>query len=297
MISQRAIDLIIECEVSSRAYYEKKYQRPEWPGGASGVTIAIGYDLGYASLTKLRNDWDGRVDDAMLSVMERCIGVTHEAAKQLLPSVKGSILIPWDKAIDVFMQRDIPEWTATVCKAIPGANKLTPDCLGALVSLAYNRGAGGFNSTTDRNREMRAIKTHITNGQLSKVPAEIRAMKRLWPDMKGLRDRRDAEATLFQQGLLSSSAPATRAPESPPRTLPAVPAGKEEAAATGTAVAATGAAAKDAVDAGWSTPELIALIVGGLLLAGIICYVVRRYRSAEPTMARAKDDQTVEATP
>ena len=44
--SQAAIDLIVREEVGSQARYKHKYQHPEWPGGASGVTIGVGYDCG-----------------------------------------------------------------------------------------------------------------------------------------------------------------------------------------------------------------------------------------------------------
>jgi hypothetical protein len=39
--------------------------------------------------------------------------------------------------------------------------------------------------------------------QFDKIPDEFRAMKRIWPNVRGLRDRRDHEAALFQKGLAS----------------------------------------------------------------------------------------------
>ena len=39
--------------------YTKKYRKPVWPKGQSGVTIGIGYDVGYASKPQLRADWGG----------------------------------------------------------------------------------------------------------------------------------------------------------------------------------------------------------------------------------------------
>lgn len=200
MISQKAIDLIVMSEVSSRDYYDKVLHHPEWPGGVSGVTVGIGYDLGYCTVDKLRTDWDGKLPDATISIMERCVGVTGSAAQRLLPSVKSQIDVPWDAAMAVFLQRDIPQWTDTVIKHIPAAQNLSPDSLGALISLAYNRGAS-FDNQGQRYREMRDIKAHIQAGELSKVPDDFRAMKRLWPNMRGLRIRRDAEAQLFQDGL------------------------------------------------------------------------------------------------
>ena len=60
-VSDKLLNFIVEKEVSSREYYEKKYRKPEWPKGASGLTIGIGYDLGYASVDKIKNDWTGKI--------------------------------------------------------------------------------------------------------------------------------------------------------------------------------------------------------------------------------------------
>jgi hypothetical protein len=46
-VSERAIQLIVYFEVTDEATYRRKYQRPVWPGLNSGVTIGIGYDVGY----------------------------------------------------------------------------------------------------------------------------------------------------------------------------------------------------------------------------------------------------------
>lgn len=212
-ISQKAIDLIVEFEVSSKDYYEQKLQRPEWPGLQSGITVGIGYDLGYATTKKIKEDWGtlptnkGKLEmnADMVKVMQSCAGITGPAAKAMLPKIRDKISITWDNAMRVFTTIDVPEWEDKVIKACPGAEKLHPDCLGALVSLAYNRGSGGFNASGDRNKEMRNIKDFIASEEYSKIPDEIRSMKRLW-SLQGLLRRRDAEANLFQEGL---NAPAT----------------------------------------------------------------------------------------
>jgi hypothetical protein len=46
-ISQETLDVIVAEEVSSKVTYQAHYQHPQWPGGASRVTIGIGYDCGY----------------------------------------------------------------------------------------------------------------------------------------------------------------------------------------------------------------------------------------------------------
>lgn len=200
-ISKSAFDLIVSEEVTSKEYYIKNYQRPEWPGGASGITIGIGYDLGYASKDKINADWKDKVSPNMLAVMQKCAGITGTNAKNLLKSVKNSILIPWDAAIDVFAKRDVPQWASLVNKVLPNCDKLNSTCFGVLVSLSYNRGTGGFNSSTDRNKEMVEIKTYMKNQQFDKIPDALRRMARIWPNLPGLQKRRKREADLFEQGL------------------------------------------------------------------------------------------------
>jgi hypothetical protein len=48
-VSQKAIDLIVFYEVNDEPTYTRRYTAPTWPGGASGVTIGIGYDIGYVT--------------------------------------------------------------------------------------------------------------------------------------------------------------------------------------------------------------------------------------------------------
>ena len=202
--SQAAVDLIVAEEVSSKATYIKKYQRPEWPGGASGVTVGIGYDLGYATAGRIQSDWKNFLTPDVILAMQRCAGVTGVSARNLLASVRPKILVPWEAAMSVFINVDMPKWEALVLKAVPGSDKLPPDCIGVLTSLAYNRGAS-FSKAGDRYREMRDIRAHIASGEWDKIPGDFKSMKRIWPDVAGLRGRRDREAALFQKGLAASS--------------------------------------------------------------------------------------------
>lgn len=213
-ISQRAVNLIVACEVTGQDYFTRHYQHPEWPGGASGVTWGIGYDAGYASADKLTADWRQRVPAAVFTAMLKCQGVHGDAARVLLPSVRDDIIVPWPVAMDEFSNVEVPQWTQRVIAAIPAAANLPPDCLGAITSIAYNRGAS-FTLAGDRYAEMRDIRDHIMAGNLRAVPDDIRAMKRLWPNVKGLRDRRDDEANLFQLGLAASAPSIGVSPVSP----------------------------------------------------------------------------------
>jgi GH24 family phage-related lysozyme (muramidase) len=112
--------------------------------------------------------------------------------------------VPFDAAMAVFIERDMPKWEAIVTKALPNTDLLSGDSFGALVSLAYNRGAS-FSLNGDRYREMRSIHDHMASKNFAAIPADLRSMVRLWPTMLGLRLRRQQEANLFEKGLSDSS--------------------------------------------------------------------------------------------
>ena len=50
-VADEAVRLILLYEVTNESHYEAHCQRPVWPGGQSGATMGIGYDLGYATTT------------------------------------------------------------------------------------------------------------------------------------------------------------------------------------------------------------------------------------------------------
>jgi uncharacterized protein (TIGR02594 family) len=199
-ISPEAIKLIEEFEVSGKERYESKLRHPIWPEGSSGVTIGIGYDVGHTSTAQLNADWKNVIPDAMLARLEACVGVKGAAAKALADGLRSQVDVPYDAAIKVYRECMLPRWVGIVEKVLPNTSMLKPHALGALVSLTLNRGQD-YTSTKDRRREMVSIKRHMENKQFDKIPAEIRAMTRLWPSSKGLRRRREAEAKLFEAGL------------------------------------------------------------------------------------------------
>src|SRR5689334_11353264 len=99
--SKEAIDLIVEEEISSKSVYEKKYNHPEWPGGASGITVGIGYDLGYKTVQQIFDDWQGLIPEEDCLALSYCSGLKGQDAKNYLSKVK-TISIPYDVAYKVF---------------------------------------------------------------------------------------------------------------------------------------------------------------------------------------------------
>lgn len=203
--SQAGIDEIVTEEDSGQAYYTRHYTHFEYPGGASGPTVGIGYDCGYSSADKIRKDWSGIIPDAMVEALVRSAGLTGAAAAEFVREHYASATITWDQAMAEFMNRELPNWEAQCRAALPNYDLLPGDCAGAIDSLAYNRGAAGFHAAGDRYREMRAIHDHMAAKRFDLIPAEFLSMRRLWPTGGDLWRRRGHEAALFQKGLQTAA--------------------------------------------------------------------------------------------
>jgi hypothetical protein len=178
LIADEARDLIITEEVSSKAVYNQRYRHPEWPGGASGITIGIGYDVGAGVKNKaqLHKDWDGKIPVEMITVLEPSIGITGTRARKRLSSVRPEVDGPWEAAISVFDGVDLPRWHSLCKKALPNFETLSPVCKGALVSLAYHRSIS-FSKKGERYTEMRRIRALMAKKDFEKIPAEFRKMQ------------------------------------------------------------------------------------------------------------------------
>jgi hypothetical protein len=206
-ISSRASDLIIYCEVSSETVYRQKYQHPVWPQGRSGVTIGIGYDIGYSTPTLLKAGWEGYIADDSITKLASACGITGQGARDVVESLQD-IQISWSAARGQYIEREQPRYVGLTQRALTNFSELPLDARGALVSLVYNRGAT-FSVPADRDpsgryAEMRNILSLMRQRKFAEIPNHIRGMRRLWvddPAMVGVVKRRELEATLFEIGL------------------------------------------------------------------------------------------------
>ena len=206
-VGERGYRFIVAHEVSSKENYDRRLKNPILPGGSSGITIGIGYDLGFQTIDGFRANWRDLLSDQDAELLERCIGKTRGDARTLLPSVK-SIVIPYEDAITVFERDSLPRFFRALNRHIKDdvLDELHPHCIAALVSLTFNRGAS-FANTKARFREMRAIKADLNARRFSKIPDHLRSMIRLWegkPRLRGVVRRRKEEAELFEDGLSAS---------------------------------------------------------------------------------------------
>jgi hypothetical protein len=198
MISRKAIELIIKHEVGGRAVYEKRYQKPIWAGGDSGVTIGLGYDCGYVTEKQFFSDWDG-LNLNFLHALRKVVGIKGEAVK---PMLRGEILqvrIPYNFAYDVFVTKSLPKYYKMTKAIYPEIDSLNEDTRGALVSMVYNR---GNKIEGDTRKEMMAIVDLVAKQDYEGIADQIERSKRLWENtLDGLVKRREEEADLILNSI------------------------------------------------------------------------------------------------
>lgn len=195
MITKAAIALILK--------FEGLDQPGKWPGGASGITLGHGYDLGYSTRQIFQRDWRQHFSAGQMTRLMGAIGVTGAAAQRLAPTFRD-IVVTAAAAKDVLERVTLPTWEGMTAKTFPGADALPANAFGALVSLVFNRGTS---LAGERRKEMAAIRTLVgrggeTRALLRAVASQVRAMKRLWvgKGLDGLLRRREAEARMIEAG-------------------------------------------------------------------------------------------------
>lgn len=203
-LTAAGVTFIAREEVSSADLYRRLYCRPIWPGGESGITIGIGYDLRFVDATAFKADWGAHLPSEALLALAPALGTPGSSA--LLARVRDAVEAPLAAAMAVLVRRSLPTYIARARGPYPQIDQLPPARQAALASLVYNRGAGLQDSqplAQQNRREMREIQRLLAAGRLEEVADQIDAMVRLWDPEKaaGLIKRRRREATLWRAGF------------------------------------------------------------------------------------------------
>jgi len=200
MLNKKSIDFIIQHEAGGRAYYDKVLQKPTWPGGESGITIGLGYDLGYNSEKQFKTDWGKTLSEASIKTLKTVLGLKGEKAKISLKGDLLNIRIPYNIAYDVFVKCSVPRFYKLALSIYPEMVNLNEDTQGMLVSMVFNRGAS---LNGDSRKEMRAIVELVKKKDYEAIAEEIEKSKRLWEHkgLDGLVVRREAEADMIRDSI------------------------------------------------------------------------------------------------
>ena len=206
MLNDKSLKLILEFEVGGgENYYNKFLKNPAWPGEQSGVTIGVGYDLGYVNKAEFSEDWKDLPKETF-DRLYKVVGIKGYNAKNLIRGLKD-ISIPWDLSLKVFNNKTVTKFYNLTRQTFPNFDNLPEDAKGGLVSLVFNRGAA---LEGDRRREMKLIRdgmklvSNYDQKALTFIANQIKNMKRIWIGgsiEKGMSRRRDAEAKLIEDSL------------------------------------------------------------------------------------------------
>lgn len=197
LVTPAGVSLIVRWEVSSPATYTRRYERPVWPGGASGATIGIGDDLGHQTRYTIGASW---AHHAQLDRLLPAAGVIGQPAKQLVATMRD-VRTPFPLAEQVFATSVLPRYHGLTRRAFAnGWDGLAPAAQDALVSTVYNRGAS---MAGNRRAEMRTLRdTCVPAADYACMAKQYRSMCRLWqgtPNGEGLCARYEATARFVEQ--------------------------------------------------------------------------------------------------
>ena len=197
-ISAESRELILRYETGGQAEYTARLQHPEVPPGASGITIGIGYDLGYNTREQIASDWGGVIPAAQVTRLQGVAGLKGAAARAALARVKD-IAIPWSAAVRVYETKTVPRFARDTERAYPGVLALPWHIQGVMLSTSFNRGTAF--APYERRKELCWSRDAIARGEKIQLPSYQLQMRRLWPTIPGLQKRYSAHAGLMQRAL------------------------------------------------------------------------------------------------
>lgn len=187
------IQKIVEWETGGPRYYNRYLTTPLNPvNDFSGLTVGVGYDLGYYSADQIKSDWKGYISEEDIDKLASVSGLKGREASGRHRGVVG-VSISYDVALAQFTKVTLPTWLMKAYKLWPNFDALNDRQKTALVSLTFNRGTSLAGSTRS---EMKEVYDNLERGNTRPVAGLIKQMALRSP-LKGVQLRRKQEGELF----------------------------------------------------------------------------------------------------
>ncbi|ENM5764251.1 peptidoglycan-binding protein, partial [Vibrio mimicus] len=200
-------------ETGGLDYYELVTRWPHYPGHASGITIGVGYDLRFNEIDNFIESWGEYLPRPHVDELSKDIG--KKGSKERATELKNmGVQVPFKFAWPVFTHLTLPRFYNDTKSIYPSIDSLPEFCRAVLVSLVFNRGTSLMGASRKEMKVIQNILNTADNPNLEKsekivllgsVEEEILSMKRLWAPSSGLIKRRQSEANLWREGLVSWS--------------------------------------------------------------------------------------------
>ena len=168
--------------------------QPYWPGGASGVTLDPGVDLGHANPDMVNKVYRRLISDAQYAAVERVLGVRGDEAAGALQAdeLLQSIRLTHDQAETVFPFTAHDYWKNVCARFRVDRESAIPAIQTVLLSLGFNRGAG--------NPQLAVLIEFLETERWADVADRVGQMQQSHA-LSGIRKRRRAEANLIRAEL------------------------------------------------------------------------------------------------
>ena len=168
---------------------------PYWPGGASGVTLDPGFDLGHVDPETFENYYKDIFSVEEIVELNKALGVKGEAAKTLLNSNPGwkNIKVSRSEATRIFPIAADKYWRGISRRYPVLKDNDTPGSVQtAFLSLAYNRGTW--------NKGLDVLVASLESKNWIALANELGNMQQDH-ELEGIRKRRRMEADLIRNEL------------------------------------------------------------------------------------------------
>ena len=170
--------------------WEGHFGRPYWPGGASGLTLDPGVDLGYIDPTLVYELYIDVLSVETIEMLLEYQGLTGEAARSVMYFDKvKQVRISEEQATSVFPFVAGPYWEDIVSR-FPGLKEAPGAVQTAFLSLSINRGP--------YNSDLHLLSGPLEQKDWSAIANRIDGMQNNH-SLRGVTKRRDAEAELVEE--------------------------------------------------------------------------------------------------
>lgn len=215
-ISPNALKLIMDFEVGGgETYYNKKARFPIWPGGASGITIGIGVDLGHIKQSDFNTYIAPYYPETQIEKLIGCIGITGKIGSPEMESKLRELVeslsdceLSFQHALEIHENFTIPLYYNRTRKTFSGLDSLPEDARGAIVSLVFNRGTRlDGPKRTHMAKIGKLIELYSQKkdpnllGQMAETFIEMAEIWKGEKSYEGLKRRRIAEAKLISNSV------------------------------------------------------------------------------------------------
>jgi GH24 family phage-related lysozyme (muramidase) len=166
-----------------------------WPGGASGVTLDPGVDLGQTDSALIDKLYGPLLSADQCGAAKKCLGLSGNAAELALGAdpILQTIRITREDASRLMPFASESYWRQITARFPSLSNAgILPSVQTVLLSLAYNRGAG--------NKDLEQLRKSLERSDWADIADRIGAMQQDHP-LEGIRVRRRDEANLIRAEL------------------------------------------------------------------------------------------------